>query len=258
MALFLIPILIVNVWLINIGRQNNTIENQVVLTNIIERTYDDYPAQKWWLDSGFPAIAFQRYTAPYTLPPVSMTRNSPQVKAWESGESNSLLEKFAFSDLQYLLFAPLDPKIYIGVFTDHEAIFNPLAKGTRLGENNSYINLDPAQKLNMSNLNLPLTLWWSDNSNYSKALLLILFFPIILVLSVQARRKTNSILVQFFILFLTLNVWAIWHISVTYELTRYLLPWAIFLRVISIFSFCVLIDSVLKTKLNKNLINRIN
>lgn len=257
-ALCVTPAMIVNVWLINIGRQNNLIANQVVLTNIIERTYDDYLAQKWWLDSGLPAIAFQRYTSPYTLPPINMTRNSAQVKAWELGENNLVLEKFAFSDLRFLVFAPLDPKSYISVFTDHEAIFNPLAKGTRLASNNSYLNLEPNQKPGMKNLNLPLTFWWSDNANYSKALLVILILPIVLVLIFHSRKNYNSKLIQIFIVFFAVNVWAIWHISVTYELTRYLLPWAIFLRIISIISLGSLIDLVIYSKLKDNLINKIN
>jgi len=257
-VLVITPSLIANIWLLNLGRENNLINNQVVLTNVIERTYDDFAAQDWWLNRGLPAIAYQRYTAPYTLPPINMTRNSPQIKAWESGENSLLLERFAISDLKFLLFAPLDPKAFINVFTDHESIYAPLAKGTRLEANNSYLNLDPNQEPRAGKLDLPLTLWWSDNTTYSKILLFVIFFPIILFLIFRDQRNKFFTLFQFFISFFALNVWAIWHISVTYELTRYLLPWAIFIRVLSIIAICLLIDLVNKSKSNKNLINSKN
>jgi len=242
-----------NLFLINIGRQNDIISNQVLITNVIERTYDDFSSQKWWLNLGLPAIAYQKYTSPYTLPPINMTRNSPQIKAWESGENNLLLEKSAFSNINYLVFAPLNPKAYVNVFTDYESIFTPLAKGTRLDTNYSYLNLDTSKAQERVSLNLPLTLWWSDNSFYSKFLLLIFLVPIILFLFLQTSnrykfRNTNNF-VQFFVLFFFLNVWAIWHISVTYELTRYLLPWAIFLRIISVISLIYSVDMLWNNKL---------
>jgi len=255
--LILILTTIANILLLNVGRQNNIISNQVLITNVIERTYDSYPSQKWWLDLGFPAIAYQNYTSPYTLPPVNMTRNTPQVKAWEDGENNLLLEKSAFSNIKFLFLAPLNPEAYIEVFTDYESIFIPFAKGSRLDTNYSYLNLDSSMTQERVSLSLPLTFWWSDNSNYSKILLFLILSPIILFLILQSNIGLNfkiaNSLVQFFVVFLILNVWAIWHISVTYELNRYLLPWAIFLRIISVISLICSIDILWNYKLQSKI-----
>lgn len=255
--LILILTTIANIFLLNVGRQNNIISNQVLITNVIERTYDSYPSQKWWLDLGFPAIAYQNYTSPYTLPPVNMTRNTPQVKAWEDGENNLLLEKSAFSNIKFLFFAPLNPEAYIEVFTDYESIFIPFAKGSRLDTNYSYLNLDSSMTQERVSLSLPLTFWWSDNSNYSKILLFLILSPIILFLILQSNVRLNfkiaNSLIKFFVVFLILNVWAIWHISVTYELNRYLLPWAIFLRIISVISLICSIDILWNYRLQSNI-----
>ena len=89
----------------------------------------------------------------------------------------------------------------------------------------------------LENLNLPATIWWQTESGESKFLFLILLLPIILY-TYKSTRKGGVInpgvarSVFLLVSFTLMAIWANWHISVNYEMARYLMPWAIVFRIL--------------------------
>jgi hypothetical protein len=234
------------------------ISSQVEITNIIERTFDDYNSQKWYLEQGFPGIAYQKYSSKPFEPPIRPTRSLPQVKAWELSEKKSPIERYAISHPLFLIFGPLIPSSYIPTFTENESAIVSLARGRPLDESYSLINLRTSERepFFLANLDLPSFFWWSESKIVQKVsmvffLIIILFFfatPYIKRFSVD--QTSNHLLSHLLIVFFA-GVWSNWHISVTYELDRYLMPWAIALRIISIIALALTIDSYFNKKSNK-------
>ena len=237
---------------LSIARQNEEHDKNLAISNIVEKTYDDFKSQSWWLERGFPSIAYQLYSSPPFQTPVNMVRSSPQVKAWEQFESHLPTEGYALSHPTYLLFAPLDPKNYINTFTDSESVIPALAKGTQVFENPNYTNLVSGEYVPsfLEKLNLTRTFWWSTSSAVSK-IFLVSFLFVILVYQVRNLFKRFSskqnLIINFYFGIFVLAVWANWHVSVAYELTRYIMPWAILLRIIFVFSIIVLIEEFAKS-----------
>jgi hypothetical protein len=120
---------IITLFFYDVSKSNNFIEQQVSMVNIIERTYDDYGKQKYWLDQGFPAIAYQVYgSAPFRTPG-EMTADTPQVKAWKQTEYSYPTEKFILGNPIFATFAPVAPHLFIHHYSFYESIFPPLASG---------------------------------------------------------------------------------------------------------------------------------
>ena len=249
--------LILNIFFIWIARQNDEINSNVEVTNIIERSFDTYESQNWWLDRGFPGIAYQAYSSPPYQPPIDTTRALPQVKAWEIFEKNSPIELFAMSHLDYLVLAPILPRYFIPHFTDFESIYSPLSRGYRMDQNRLMTNLvsGKVEPFFLENLNLPATIWWQTESGESKFLFLILLLPIILY-TYKSTRKGGVInpgvarSVFLLVSFTLMAIWANWHISVNYEMARYLMPWAIVLRILFIICTIALIDNLRKQEIS--------
>lgn len=245
------------VWL---ARQNGEISGNVEITNIIERTYDDYESQAWYLDRGFPGIAYQQYSSKPFEPPIGPTRALPQVKAWEIFEKNSPIENFAINHPLFLIFGPLIPNSYISTFTDNESALVSLARGYRLDVNYSVTNLKTSdvEPFFLANLNSPLLFWWSDNKKFQKFsfllfIIIILFYYTSSYLKKFRINQTSDTLMSHFLIVFFAGVWSNWHISVTYELDRYLMPWAVELRIICIFALVLTLDAYLKGKMiNEN------
>jgi hypothetical protein len=261
---FQISLLVVSIFIssffIWLARQNAEISGNVEITNIIERTYDDYESQKWYLERGFPGIAYQQYSSKPFEPPIGPTRSLPQVKAWEIFEKSSPIEQFAINHPLFLIFGPLIPNSYISTFTDNESALVSLARGYRLDKNYSVTNLktEEVKPFFLANLNLPLLFWWSDNKQFQK-FTMVLFTIIILFYYATPYMKRFSInqtsdnLMSHFLFVFFAGVWSNWHISVTYELDRYLMPWAVELRIIFVFALVLTLDTYLKKRMiNEN------
>jgi len=261
---FQISLLVISIFIsgffIWLARQNGEISGNVEITNIIERTYDDYESQKWYLERGFPGIAYQQYSSKPFEPPIGPTRSLPQVKAWEIFEKRSPIENFAIHHPLFLIFGPLIPNSYISTFTANESALVSLARGYRLDKNYSVTNLKTAEvePFFLANLNLPLLFWWSDNKKFQK-FTMVLFTIIILFYYVTPYMKKFSInqtsdnLMSHFLIVFFAGVWSNWHISVTYELDRYLMPWAVELRIIFVFALVLTLDTYLKKRMiNEN------
>jgi hypothetical protein len=253
-------ILIVNavlftIFLIWISRQNDEINNNVEVTNIIERTYDDFGSQIWFKNRGFPSIAYQTYASPPFQVPINATRALPQMKAWEMYEKKIPIEQFAIKHPLFLLFAPLKPSFFIKPFTDNESVLASISRGYRQDKNVNMINLRTSNTspFFLAQFDLPLLVWWSDNKDVQKFMLIIYSFVILLVLTIHFCQKLIfdhqfDFLIKILLAIFFVAVWANWHISVTYELDRYLMPWAILLRIIFILCLTQLLDSFTKRK----------
>jgi len=242
------------IWL---SRQNSEISGNVEITNIIERTFDDYESQKLYLDKGFPGIAYQQYSSKPFESPVDSTRALPQVKAWEMFEKRSPIEHFAINNPLFLTFGPLIPGLYISAFTENESVIVSLARGYRIDKNFSVINLKTSEPIPffLDKLNLPLLFWWSDSNEIQKNTMIIFFSTILLFYMILYSNRfkiesTTNYLISNFLFVFFIAVWSNWHISVTYELGRYLMPWAIELRIIFIITLCIIVESLIKRRSN--------
>jgi hypothetical protein len=107
----------------------------------------------------------------------------------------------------------------------------------------------------LENLNLPTTFWWQTESEKSKLLFLLLLLPIILYTYKSTRREgviNLGVARSVFLLvsFTLMAIWANWHISVNYEMARYLMPWAIAMRILFIICTIALIDSLRKREIS--------
>jgi hypothetical protein len=243
----------VNIFFIVIARENDEINSNVEVTNIIERSFDTYALQNYWLELGFPGIAYQTYSSFPLQPPIDETRSLPQVKAWEQFEKNSPIEIYAIKNLDFLILAPIAPKLFIPHFTDFESILSPLVRGYRLDQNRSLPNLasGSSDPFYLEDMNLPKTFWWQEKSNNSKLLFFILIAPVLLflLLSIKISRKLPQATRHLIVFLLPINIvsiWASWHISVNYEMARYLMPWAISLRILFIITSVVLLERLSK------------
>jgi hypothetical protein len=240
------------IWL---ARQNSLISSQVEVTNIIERTFNDYDSQKWYLEQGFPGIAYQQYSSKPSEPPIGPTRSLPQVKAWELSEKKSPIERFAISHPLFLMFGPLIPSSHIPTFTENESAIISLARGRPLDESYSLTNLRTleAEPFFLANLNLPSFFWWSESKIFQKLSMIFFLMSILFFYATSYIKRfsvdqvSNNLVSQLLIVFFA-GVWSNWHISVTYELDRYLMPWAIALRIISIIALTLTIDSYFNRK----------
>jgi hypothetical protein len=258
-VIFVVGSIFISSFFIWLSRQNSVISSQVEITNIIERTFDDYDSQKWYLEQGFPGIAYQQYSSKPFEPPIGPTRSLPQVKAWELFEKKSPIERFAISHPMFLIFGPLTPSFFIPTFTENESAIVSLARGRPLDENYSLINLRTLERdpFFLTNLNLPSFFWWSESKIIQK-LSLVFFLTIILFFYATPYLKrfridqTSNNLVSHLLIVFFAGVWSNWHISVTYELDRYLMPWAIALRVIFIMALALTLDSYFKRKSNQS------
>ena len=253
---FVLIAFIISCFFIWLSRQNEEISGNVEVTNIIERTFDDYPSQSWYLGKGFPGIAYQTYSSPPFEPPIGLTRSLPQVKAWEMFEKKSPIELYALQHPLFLLFGPLTPSHFIPTFTDNESVLVSLARGYRLDNNYEVINLKTslAEPFFLEKLDLPSLFWWSGDRNIQKISLIlfclvILFFyainrPKKFIIDQNIRNALSVFLIIFFV-----AIWSNWHISVTYELDRYIMPWAVEIRVIFIISLLAIVDSIIRRDL---------
>ena len=243
------------IFLIWISRQNDEINNNVEVTNIIERTYDDFGSQIWFKNRGFPSIAYQTYASPPFQIPINATRSLPQMKAWEIYEKKFPIEQFAIKHPLFLLFAPLKPNFFIKPFTDNESVAASISRGYRQDKNVNVINLRTSNTspFFLEQFDLPLLIWWSDNKDVQRLMLIVYSFVILLVLTIHVCQKLIfdrqfDFLIKTLLAIFFVAVWANWHISVTYELDRYLMPWAILLRIIFILCLMQLLDLFTKRK----------
>ena len=242
-----------------ISKANNFIEQQVAMVNIIERTYDDFDKQQYWLNQGFPAIAYQVYgSAPFKTPG-EMTADTPQVKAWKQTEYSHPAEKFILGNPIFATFAPVMPQIFINHYSFYESIFPPLATGVI--ESNETIDLN-SKTMNvmpnyLSKLELPRTFWWPQSEVSIKALLIVIFGTIFMSLIILKREKDEDnlkIILVFSYLFFILGTWANWNVALVYTLDRLLTPWAVQLRLTFIIAIIYLINLIIsKQEFSKNL-----
>ena len=84
-------------------------------------------------------------------------------------------------------------------------------------------------------------------------IIIILFYYTSSYLKKFRINQTSDTLMSHFLIVFFAGVWSNWHISVTYELDRYLMPWAVELRIICIFALVLTLDAYLKGKrINEN------
>ena len=111
-----------------------------------------------------------------------------------------------------------------------------------------------AEPFFLEKLDLPSLFWWSGDRNIQKISLIlfclvILFFyainrPKKFIIDQNIRNALSVFLIIFFV-----AIWSNWHISVTYELDRYIMPWAVEIRVIFIISLLAIVDSIIRRDL---------
>jgi hypothetical protein len=233
-----------------VSKTNNFIEQQVALVNIIERTYDDFDKQQYWLNQGFPAIAYQVYgSAPFKTPG-EMTADTPQVKAWKQTEYSHPAEKFILANPIFATFAPVVPQIFINHYSFYESIFPPLATGViesdkTIDLNSKTMNVIPNY---LSKLELPRTFWWPQSDVSIKVLLILIFGTIFISLIILNREKDQDnlkIILVFSYLFFILGTWANWNVALVYTLDRLLTPWAVQLRLTFIIAIIYLINLIM-------------
>jgi hypothetical protein len=172
-------------------------------------------------------------------------------------EKRSPIEHFAINNPLFLTFGPLIPGLYISAFTENESVIVSLARGYRIDKNFSVINLKTSEPIPffLDKLNLPLLFWWSDSNEIQKNTMIIfistilLFYMILYSNSFKIESTTNYLISNFLFVFF-IAVWSNWHISVTYELDRYLMPWAIEIRIIFIITLCIIVESLIKRRSN--------
>lgn len=247
LILLTFPIMII---LLFIGSKNLEIKSNLTLTTIIERTYDDYSARQYWKQEDFPQIAYQIYSGTPTKNPIDLLNENFLIKSWKQQASNYTIEMYAIKNPSFLLLAPLKPSFFISNFTDFESIINSLTIGTTYKEKNYFLNV----KTNNSNPNFlenlrafPNFFW--PNKFLNEKTFMILFLSLLLIslsylkinLNYLNKNIFNFILIS--ILFILLATWLNWHITVTYELNRYLIPWAILLRIFSIITFMLVFET---------------
>ena len=251
--------LIITLFFYDVSKSNNFIEQQVSMVNIIERTYDDYDKQKYWLDQGFPAIAYQVYgSAPFRTPG-EMTADTPQVKAWKQTEYSYPTEKFILGNPIFATFAPVAPQLFIHHYSFYESIFPPLASGVIESEktidlNSKTMNVIPNY---LTKLELPRTFWWPESEYTIKFLLISIFGTIFISLLILLRNKGDynlKVILLFSYLFFVLGTWANWNVALVYTLDRLLTPWAIQLRLTFIIAIIYLVNLALsKQEFSKSL-----
>jgi hypothetical protein len=233
-----------------VSKSNNFIEQQVALVNIIERTYDDFDKQQYWLNQGFPAIAYQVYgSAPFKTPG-EMTADTPQVKAWKQTEYSHPAEKFILANPIFATFAPVVPQIFINHYSFYESIFPPLATGViesdkTIDLNSKTMNVIPNY---LSKLELPRTFWWPQSEVSIEVLLILIFGTIFISLIILIREKDHDnlkIILVFSYLFFILGTWANWNVALVYTLDRLLTPWAVQLRLTFIIAIIYLINLIM-------------
>jgi hypothetical protein len=220
------------------------------MVNIIERTYDDFDKQQYWLNQGFPAIAYQVYgSAPFRTPG-EMTADTPQVKAWKQTEYSYPTEKFILGNPIFATFAPVIPYIFIDQYSFYESIFPPLATGViesdkTIDLNSKTMNVIPNY---LTKLELPRTFWWPKSEASIKILLITIFSTIFISLLILSRMKDEYNLRLILVcsyLFFVLGTWANWNVALVYTLDRLLTPWAIQLRLTFIIAIIYLINLIL-------------
>ena len=251
--------LIITLFFYDVSKSNNFIEQQVSMVNIIERTYDDYDKQKYWLEQGFPAIAYQVYgSAPFRTPG-EMTADTPQVKAWKQTEYSYPTEKFILGNPIFATFAPVAPQLFIHHYSFYESIFPPLASGVIESEktidlNSKTMNVIPNY---LTKLELPRTFWWPESEYTIKFLLISIFGTIFISLLILLRNKGDynlKVILLFSYLFFVLGTWANWNVALVYTLDRLLTPWAVQLRLTFIIAMLYLINLTLsKQEFSKSL-----
>ena len=242
--------LVTTLFFYDVSKSNNFIEQQVAMVNIIERTYDDFDKQQYWLNLGFPAIAYQVYgSAPFRTP-VEMTNDTPQVKAWKQTEYSHPSEKFILGNPIFATFAPVVPYMFVDHYSFYESIFPPLASGViesdkTIDLNSKTMNVVPNY---LTKLDLPRTFWWPKSEVSIKLLLITIFSTIFISLLILSRKKDEYSLRLIFVcsyLFFILGTWANWNVALVYTLDRLLTPWAIQLRLTFIIAIIYLINLTL-------------
>ena len=250
---------VISLFFYDVSKSNNFIEQQVAMVNIIERTYDDFDKQQYWLNQGFPAIAYQVYgSAPFRTP-VDMTNDTPQVKAWKQTEYSHPTEKFILGNPIFATFAPVVPYMFVDHYSFYESIFPPLATGViesdkTIDLNSKTMNVIPNYLIK---LELPRTFWWPRSEVSIKILLITIFGTIFISLIILSRKKDEynlRIIFIFSYLFFILGTWANWNVALVYTLDRLLTPWAVQLRLTFIIAIIYLINLTLpKQEFSKSL-----
>jgi hypothetical protein len=248
---------VITLYFYDVSKSNNFIEQQVSMVNIIERTYDDFDKQQYWLNQGFPAIAYQVYgSAPFRTP-VEMTNDTPQVKAWKQTEYSHPSEKFILGNPMFATFAPVVPYMFIDHYSFYESIFPPLATGViesdkTIDLNSKTMNVIPNY---LTKLELPRTFWWPKSEVSIKIFLITIFSTLFISLIVLSRKKEEYNLRLIFVcsyLFFIFGTWANWNVALVYTLDRLLTPWAVQLRLTFIIAIIYLINLTLsKRKFSK-------
>ena len=259
LVLFSTVSFVITLFFYDVSKSNNFIEQQVSMVNVIERTYDDFDKQQYWLEKGFPAIAYQVYgSAPFRTPG-EMTADTPQVKAWKQTEYSYPTEKFILNNPIFAIFAPVVPQLFINHYSFYESIFPPLASGVIESEktidlNSRTMNVIPNY---LTRLELPRTFWWPESENSIKLLLISIFSTIFFSLLILYRNKGEyslKIILLFSYLFFILGTWANWNVALVYTLDRLLTPWAVQLRLTFIIAMLYLINLTLsKQEISNNL-----
>lgn len=227
-------------FLLYIGNQNYEIKNNLLMATIIERSFDDLESQSYWEKYDFPSIAYQIYSSEPNMNPIDMLNNSPQIKAWLRNAPDFIIETKALKDPLFLIFGPVNPDYFIKVFTDYESILNIISTGSTNISESHFLNADTdsLEPYFLNKLLVSPTIFWPNDLLNTK--FFMIFFLAITLISLVILNYSSWIKLKLFLflnlslIFIFFAIWSTWHITVTYEMKRYLVPWAIMLRIIFI------------------------
>ena len=248
--------LIFTAFFIYLGSQAKITLNLVSTTNIIERSYNDLDLKDWYLQNDFPGISYTQYVLPQDEPPIKKVINSPQVKKWLQIKESDLVIKYLFNHPLFTIFAPLKPSLFIEGYTDFESIFPYLTMGTinqnntNLFSNINAINMsrEPDYLRALASNKLP---FWSTGKWAYNLFPSIMFLLIGVNLYMKSKLKNNTNeknLITFLLVVTFLGIWANWHFTVNYDMHRFLLPWSVLLRILTIFSLVSIVNQIYLNK----------
>jgi len=256
--IYLTITLLAILFLIFIGGQARTTLNLVNITNIIERSFDDTDVKKWYIDKGFPSIAYTQYVLPQDQPPIEMVISTPQVKKWMQDGGENLVLHYIYSNPFFTLFGPIKPSLFLKNYTDFESIYPHISMGT-INQNNTNlfstlngITMDRSPDYLRALESNRLPFWSSNKLSYGlfPGLLLLL---ILIQLTIGLKKDQYSSLntfVNYSFLLAIVGIWSNWHFTLNYDMQRYLLPWSLLLRIIALTSFIALMERLSLNKFN--------
>jgi hypothetical protein len=239
LAILLFPIFSIYFITLQIVGENSLHNRQLSNTLIIEKSFFTEELRDYWFSQGFPPQAFLTYSGmPFGIP-IEMVRELITIKAWEKNTESNPSYRLLKDRPQYAIIAPVYPAYFIKNYGYLNSILPSLASGTQYAKNQAFRDgRYPSEKLPwMENWNMPTFFWWSDEFMSQKFILFILYTNILIfsIFSLYKKRQIgiSAIFLLIFFLWLHAAIWGNW-LTAPYRYERYLAPYAIGLRALSV------------------------